>query len=320
MSATLISAAVGGMGFGWFADRFGRVRALTCSMLGLLRCHGAVRLDAHRLAADGLPRPARSRHGRRVGIRRGAGRRDLARAPSRQGARPGAKFLGHRLRAGRCRGCARDAPLRMARGLLRRRRSGACHALVAARPARAGSLAAGASAQGSRSASSFAARSAAAVLVCATMNAATLFAWWGLFTWVPRFLSMPAAEGGRGLSIVATSGWTIVMQMRHVSRLRQLRLHRRPLQPQVHLHRLSARCRRCWCRCFAFVRNPGALLVIGPLVGFFGTGYFSGFSVITSELFPTSLRGTAMGFVYNIGRVASAAAPLSSAASLRRPD
>jgi MFS family permease len=60
----------------------------------------------------------------------------------------------------------------------------------------------------------------------------------------------------------------------------------------------------------AFVRNPVALLIIGPLVGFFGTGYFSGFSVIASELFPTSLRGTAMGFVYNIGRVTSAAAPL----------
>ena len=60
---------------------------------------------------------------------------------------------------------------------------------------------------------------------------------------------------------------------------------------------------------FAFVRNPNALLVIGPLVGFFGTGYFSGFSVIVSELFPTALRASAMGFVYNIGRVLSAAAP-----------
>src|SRR5271170_8464600 len=33
MSATLISAAIGGLGFGWFADRFGRVRALTFSIL-----------------------------------------------------------------------------------------------------------------------------------------------------------------------------------------------------------------------------------------------------------------------------------------------
>ena len=60
---------------------------------------------------------------------------------------------------------------------------------------------------------------------------------------------------------------------------------------------------------FAFVRSPGALLAIGPLVGFFGTGYFSGFVVIASELFPTSLRATAMGLVYNIGRIVSAAAP-----------
>src|SRR5277367_6379495 len=60
---------------------------------------------------------------------------------------------------------------------------------------------------------------------------------------------------------------------------------------------------------FAFVRDPRALLLIGPLVGFFGTGYFSGFSVIASELFPTALRGSAMGFVYNIGRIFSAAAP-----------
>ncbi len=60
---------------------------------------------------------------------------------------------------------------------------------------------------------------------------------------------------------------------------------------------------------FAFVRSVDALLVIGPLVGFFGTGYFSGFTVIAAELFPAALRGSAMGFVYNIGRLVSAAAP-----------
>ena len=60
---------------------------------------------------------------------------------------------------------------------------------------------------------------------------------------------------------------------------------------------------------YALVRSPHALLIIGPLVGFFGTGYFSGFSVIASEAFPTAVRGSAMGFVYNIGRLAGAAAP-----------
>ena len=60
---------------------------------------------------------------------------------------------------------------------------------------------------------------------------------------------------------------------------------------------------------FVFVRDPRALLLIGPLMGFFGTGYFSGFSVIASELFPTALRGSAMGFAYNTGRILSAGAP-----------
>jgi MFS family permease len=146
------------------------------------------------------------------------------------------------------------------------------------------------------------------LLICASMNAATLFAWWGLFTWVPRFLSMSVADGGRGLSIVKTSAWTIVMQVG-------------TFLGYVIFGYLADRFSRKYTYIgyllmatllvplFAFVRDPNALLILGPLVGFFGTGYFSGFSVITSELFPVSLRGSAMGFAYNIGRVVSASAP-----------
>ncbi len=52
-----------------------------------------------------------------------------------------------------------------------------------------------------------------------------------------------------------------------------------------------------------------ALLLIGPLIGFFGAGHFSGFRIITGELFPTRIRATAQGFTYNIGRGISALAP-----------
>ena len=38
---------------------------------------------------------------------------------------------------------------------------------------------------------------------------------------------------------------------------------------------------------FASVASAWAVLAVGPVVGFFGTGYFSGFSAITSDLFPT---------------------------------
>ena len=60
---------------------------------------------------------------------------------------------------------------------------------------------------------------------------------------------------------------------------------------------------------YGFTKNPYALLGLGPFVAFFGTGYFSGFGVLTAEIYPTSIRATAQGFTYNIGRIASAAAP-----------
>ena len=60
---------------------------------------------------------------------------------------------------------------------------------------------------------------------------------------------------------------------------------------------------------FASLTAPRALLVVGTCVAFFGTGYFSGFGAIASELFPTEIRATAMGLSYNLGRAVSAAAP-----------
>ena len=54
---------------------------------------------------------------------------------------------------------------------------------------------------------------------------------------------------------------------------------------------------------------PALLLVLGPLVAFFGTGYYSGFGAVIAELYPTSVRATAAGVCYNTGRIASAAAP-----------
>jgi MFS family permease len=146
------------------------------------------------------------------------------------------------------------------------------------------------------------------MLICSTMNAAALFAWWGLFTWVPRYLSMSIAEGGRGLSITQTSVWTIVMEVgTFLGYICFGYIADRFSSKYTYIGFLLIAA--LLVPVFAFVRQPSALLLIGPLIGFFGTGYFSGFSVISSELFPTSLRGTAMGFAYNIGRITSAAAP-----------
>ena len=54
---------------------------------------------------------------------------------------------------------------------------------------------------------------------------------------------------------------------------------------------------------------PLALLLLGPFVAFFATGYFSGFGAVTAEIYPTEIRASAQGFTYNMGRVTSALAP-----------
>ena len=60
---------------------------------------------------------------------------------------------------------------------------------------------------------------------------------------------------------------------------------------------------------YAIARSQAALLVLGTIVAFFGTGFFSGSGIIGSEIFPTQLRARALGFTYNGARAMSSVAP-----------
>jgi MFS family permease len=146
------------------------------------------------------------------------------------------------------------------------------------------------------------------VIVTLAVSAATMFGWWGLFTWIPSFLGSPAAEGGAGLSIVRTSAWVVVMQagmwLGYVTfGAIADRVGRRSTYVGYLLFAAAL------VPVYAAARDPLLLLVLGPPVAFFGTGYFVGFGVITAELFPTAIRATAQGLTYNAGRLASAVAP-----------
>ncbi|MGQ0587828.1 MAG: MFS transporter, partial [Gammaproteobacteria bacterium] len=48
--------------------------------------------------------------------------------------------------------------------------------------------------------------------------------------------------------------------------------------------------------------SPDLMLLLGFPLGFFASGYFSGFGAFLTELFPTRLRGSGQGFAYNFGR------------------
>jgi MFS family permease len=139
------------------------------------------------------------------------------------------------------------------------------------------------------------------------MHSATMFAWWGLFSWIPSYLTRPIAEGGAGLSLMRSSVWIALMQagmwLGYVSfGFVADRIGRKPAYVAYVLAAAAL------VPVYANTGESG-LLIVGPCLAFFGTGYFSGFGAVTSELFPTSVRATAQGLTYNIGRLFSALAP-----------
>ncbi len=145
-------------------------------------------------------------------------------------------------------------------------------------------------------------------VVATLMNALGMFGYWGLFTWIPGYLALPEAQGGRGFGLVASLGWVFFMgpgkwlgytlfgfAADSVGRRKSYAFYLIVAAILVPI--------------FGSVKSFAWLLVLGPFVAFFGTGFFSGFSAIASELFPTEIRATAMGITYNIGRGFSAFAP-----------
>ena len=147
-------------------------------------------------------------------------------------------------------------------------------------------------------------------LVTTIMNAGTMFAWWGLFTWIPAYLGLPPEQGGMGLSVVKTSTWIIIMQVgMFVGYISFGFICDKIGRKVTYISYLFAAA--AMVLLYSNVRNTTTLLLLGPFLAFFGTGYFSGFGTITAELFPTRIRATAQGFTYNIGRGLSAIAPFT---------
>jgi MFS family permease len=147
-------------------------------------------------------------------------------------------------------------------------------------------------------------------LVTSLMNAGTMFAWWGLFTWIPAYLGLPPGQGGMGLSVVKTSTWIIIMQVgMWLGYVSFGFICDRIGRKVTYIFYLFAAA--VFVFLYSSVKQNTALLLLGPFVAFFGTGYFSGFGAITAEIFPTRVRASAQGFTYNIGRGLSALAPLT---------
>jgi MFS family permease len=144
--------------------------------------------------------------------------------------------------------------------------------------------------------------------IAATMNAFSLFGFWGLFTWIPAYLSLPAAQGGRGISFTKSMTFFLVLSAGKwlgyiVFGIVSDAWGRK--KPYFVFLALAA----ILVPLYGIVHTETILFILGPIVGFFGTGYFSGYPAMAAEIFPSEVRATAMGFSYNIGRIFSATAP-----------
>jgi len=137
-----------------------------------------------------------------------------------------------------------------------------------------------------------------------------MFAWWGLFTWLPPYLSLPVEQGGRGFGVMGMTTLMVVLNLcgmfpgyasfgwvaDHLGRRKAFLVYTLVAAVLIPL--------------YAAARSQSVLLVLGTLVAFFGTGIFSGSGIMGSEIFPTAVRARALGFTYNGARTLSSVAPL----------
>jgi MFS family permease len=141
------------------------------------------------------------------------------------------------------------------------------------------------------------------------LNFFGLFAWWGLFTWIPPYLGLPVEKGGRGFGMMQITTLLVVLNLvgmfpgyvtfgwvaEKFGRKRSFILY--------------LLCAAILVPIYAAARSEWSIMLLGALVAFFGTGFFSGSGLIGSELFPTRVRARALGFTYNGARTLSSLAP-----------
>ena len=140
------------------------------------------------------------------------------------------------------------------------------------------------------------------------MNTCTLFAWWGFNLWLPSYLKAAPAQGGIGLTGAMASTFVVVMQVGMWFGYVTFGFASDALgRKRTYVSYLLAAA--ALLAVYVTVRVPEVLFFLGPFVAFAATGYFSGFGAVTAEIYPTAIRATAQGFTYNVGRLVSAAAP-----------
>ena len=130
------------------------------------------------------------------------------------------------------------------------------------------------------------------VILCSVQN----FGYYGVMIWLPNYLSARF-----GFALTQSSLWTCVtiagmalgiLLFGHIAD----RVGRRP----AFLGYMSGAA--IMVLVYSRLTDPIELLVAGAVMGFFVNGMLGGYGALISELFPTAARATAQNVLFNIGR------------------
>ena len=130
------------------------------------------------------------------------------------------------------------------------------------------------------------------IILCSVQN----FGYYGVMIWLPNYLSTRF-----GFALTQSATWTCVtlagmalgiFMFGHIAD----RIGRRPA---FFSYMLGA---AIMVLIYSRLTDPYQLLVVGAIMGFFVNGMLGGYGALISELFPTAARATAQNVLFNIGR------------------
>src|SRR6201996_1571603 len=130
------------------------------------------------------------------------------------------------------------------------------------------------------------------VILCSVQN----FGYYGVMIWLPNYLSSRF-----GFALTQSAMWTCatlagmalgIFMFGHIAD----RIGRRPA---FFSYMFGA---AVMVLVYSRLTDPIQLLIVGAIMGFFVNGMLGGYGALISELFPTAARATAQNVLFNIGR------------------